>query len=45
MTHYKRLDGTLDNQIYTEKMNTFCLKTAEKNEAGGVVLLYNCSSK
>lgn len=45
MTHYKRLDGTLDNQIYTKKMNTFCLKTAEKNEAGGVVLLYNCSSK
>lgn len=45
MTHYKRLDGTLDNQIYPQKLNEFCSKTAEQNEAGGVVFLYDCSSK
>lgn len=45
MMHYKRLDGTLDNQVYANKLNQFCSKMDEINEAGGVLFLYNCSSK
>ncbi len=45
MTHFKRLDGKIDNSLYTEKMETFCSKILEKTSQGGLCFLYDCSQK
>lgn len=42
MTHFKRLDGSYDDVLYSKKMNTFCTKILEEKTTGGVCFLYDC---